>query len=85
MNLQIRHPKARSLARRLADLREVSMTQAVVDALEADLARREKPQDVLESIRRIQDRLRALSKPGGRMMTKEEIDDMWGHPPDELG
>ena len=85
MNLQIRHPKARSLARRLANLRDVSMTQAVVEALEADLARRERADDIVESIGKFQERLRRMSRPGGRMMTKEEIDEMWGHPPDEIG
>jgi antitoxin VapB len=84
--LQIRHPKARELARRIAARDGISMTDAVVRALEKDAA--EPPSgrpSLVDDLRRIQDELRAMSKPGGYMMTKEDIDDMWGHPPDEKG
>ena len=83
MNLQIRHPKARQLARRIADLRRVSMTEAVVDALAADLARRENRESVAETVTRLHEELRRIGKPGGRDLTKEELDELWGHPPDE--
>ena len=83
MNLQIRHPKARQLARRIADLRRVSMTEAVVDALAADLARRENRESVAETVTRLHEELRRIGKRGGRDLTKEELDELWGHPPDE--
>lgn len=85
MNLQIRHPRARQLARRIADLRRVSMTEAVVDALEADLARRQGRESVAETASRLHEQLRRLGKSGGRDLTKEELDDLWGHPPDDPG
>ena len=39
MNLQIRHPRARELARQLAEKRKLTMTEAVIEALEAELER----------------------------------------------
>ncbi len=39
MNLQIRDPRARDLAKRIAQRRHVSMTDAVIDALEAEYRR----------------------------------------------
>lgn len=80
MNLQIRDPRARKLARRVAERDGTSMTAAVVKALEAEAAR---PRETLvESIERIQEELLRISRPGGRALAKEEIDEMWGHPPD---
>ncbi len=68
MNLQIRDPRARELARRIAQRRHISMTEAVVEALEAEY-------------RRVSaDELVVLANPGGQDMTKDEIDAMWGHP-----
>ena len=84
MNLQIRDPRARKLASRLAQLRRVSMTEAVVDALEAEVARRESRETLEETIERAHAELFRLGEPRGHVMTKEEIDDMWGHPPDDV-
>ena len=39
MNLQIRDPRARELARQLAEKRKISMTEAVIEALESELQR----------------------------------------------
>nr|WP_245276136.1 type II toxin-antitoxin system VapB family antitoxin [Mesorhizobium sp. LNHC220B00] len=39
MNLQIRDPRARELAQRLAAKRKISMTEAVIEALESELKR----------------------------------------------
>lgn len=39
MNLQIRDPRARELAKRIAQRRHISMTDAVVEALEAEYRR----------------------------------------------
>ncbi len=81
MNLQIRHPRAHDLARQLAERKKISMTDAVIGALEEELRRtEEKEQLPLEArVRAIVDELHALAKPGGRDMTKGEIDEMWGH------
>jgi len=79
MNLQIRDPKARQLAKELADERGVTMSQAVVQALEAELKRIEKKKSQQLDVNDLVKELRALGKPGGRDMTKDEIDAMWGH------
>lgn len=78
MNLQIRNPRARELAEQLAEKRKVSMTEAVIDALEAEL-QRQKTTPLAERVARIVEDLHKKGKPGGRDMTKDEIDTMWGH------
>jgi antitoxin VapB len=81
MNLQIRDPRAYELARKLAEKRKITMTEAVIEALEAQLGE--------EKARRTQDplverhaafakRLKALGTGEERDMTKNEIDEMWG-------
>ncbi|MGN6551833.1 MAG: type II toxin-antitoxin system VapB family antitoxin [Pararhizobium sp.] len=79
MNLQIRNPRARELARELARKRNVSVTDAVIGALEAELARVREEKPLAERVRPIVDRLLKEAKPGGRDLTKDEIDAMWGH------
>ncbi|WP_292642396.1 type II toxin-antitoxin system VapB family antitoxin [Mesorhizobium sp.] len=39
LNLRIRNPRARELARQLAAKRKISMTRAVIEALECELKR----------------------------------------------
>lgn len=80
MNLQIRDPRARDLARRIARRRHISMTEAVVEALEAEYRRVSAQLPLAERLDAIADELAALAQPGGRDMTKEEVDAMWGHP-----
>lgn len=79
MNLQIRDPRARALAKRIAERRKISMTEAVVDALDAELRRLSATTPLAERLGEIADALARLAKPGGREMTKDEIDAMWGH------
>ena len=80
MNLQIRDPRARELARRIAERRHISMTEAVVEALEAEYRRVSGQQSLAERLGAIANELAALAKPGGRDMTKDEVDSLWGHP-----
>jgi antitoxin VapB len=82
MNLQIRHPRVRALARHVADRDGISLTDAVLKALEAEAARPVVRETVKESAERIHKQL-FQGRTSGRTMTKEEIDDMWGHPPDD--
>ena len=77
MNLQIRDPRSHQLARRLAEMRRISMTEAVIAALEAQLKQVRWP--LAERLSAISSDLRAKSGKGGREMSKEEIDAMWGH------
>ncbi|NMG38680.1 transcriptional regulator [Chelativorans sp. ZYF759] len=79
MNLQIRHPRAHALARELAAKRKISMTEAVIAALEAELHREAGRTPLAERARTIASELRARSKGEGRDMTRDEIDAMWGH------
>lgn len=79
MNLQIRNPRAHELARELAKKRNISITDAVITALESELSRTKEEKPLKERVRPIVDRLLKEAKPGGRDLTKEEIDAMWGH------
>jgi hypothetical protein len=54
------------------------MTQAVVEALEGALAREERP--LAERIAEIaRDAARMGDRAHGRVVTKEEMDKLWGH------
>jgi len=77
MNLQIRDPRAHKLARELAAERKVSLTEAVIDALEAELRRARTP--LAKRLALIADTLQAQATKGGRDLSREEIDEMWGH------
>lgn len=79
MTLQIRDDRARQLARKLAAKRQVSMTEAVIQALEGELRREAEKEPLATRLQRIASDLAAQARPGGRAMTKQEIDDMWGH------
>jgi antitoxin VapB len=79
MHLQIRDPQARTLARKIAQHRHVSMTQAVVQALETEYRRVAAQQPLAVRLNAIADELAAQAKPGGRELTKEEINALWGH------
>lgn len=79
MNLQIRDPRARELARKLAEKRRVSMTEAVIGALEAELRRERAGEPLSARLAAISTRLKAQAQGVGRQVTKQEIDEMWGH------
>lgn len=79
MTLQIRDDRARALARQLADRRKVTMTEAVIQALEAELRREAETVPLAERVARIAGELEAAAGPNRRTMTKDEIDAMWGH------
>lgn len=79
MTLQIRDDRARTLARQLAERRNVTMTEAVIQALEAELRREAERVPLAERVARIAAELEAAAGPDRRTMTKAEIDAMWGH------
>jgi len=79
MNLQIRDPRARDLARQLAEKRKISMTEAVIEALESELQREREQIPLADRLAAISNDLRAKAGSGGRDLTKDEIDEMWGH------
>ena len=77
MNLHIRDARAIALAEKLAEQKGVSVDEAVVGALEAQL--NEQSETLAEFGNRLAEELKARGKPGGRDLTKEEIDQLWGH------
>lgn len=79
MNLQIRNPRAYELARKLAKKRKISMTDAVIEALAAELERENARQPLAERLAAMANELKAKTGKGGREMSKDEIDAMWGH------
>jgi hypothetical protein len=76
--LHIRDERAAKLARRLADRNGVSMTEAVIRALEAALARGERP--LPERLAEIAAAARRLADPRRqRAAGKRDVDTLWGH------
>ncbi|RWQ87783.1 MAG: transcriptional regulator [Mesorhizobium sp.] len=79
MNLQIRDPRARELARELAAKRKISMTEAVIEALESELKRESGRIPLAARLAAIANDFKAKAGQGGRAVNKDEIDEMWGH------
>ncbi|HQS19431.1 type II toxin-antitoxin system VapB family antitoxin, partial [Reyranella sp.] len=77
--LQIRDERARMLAEQLAARRKVTMTEAVIQALEGELTREKDKEPLASRLKQIATALAAEAQPGGREMTKDEVDAMWGH------
>jgi antitoxin VapB len=79
MALHIRGERAAKLARRLADRRGISMTDAVIDALEAALARGERP--LAERLAELASDAKRLADPRRqRTAGKRDIESLWGNP-----
>ncbi|MTW17944.1 transcriptional regulator [Rhodoplanes serenus] len=77
MALHIRDARAGLLARELAERRGVTMTQAVIDALEVALAREGRP--LAERLRDIAREAARLGDPHrARPVDEREVDDLWG-------
>lgn len=79
MPLNIRDPRAHELAKRLAVKRKTTITQVIVTALENELHREREAQPLRDRLDGIARQLRSERGSSGRDMTKDEIDDMWGH------
>jgi antitoxin VapB len=79
MPLNIRHPRAAELARELADRRGTTMTEAIINALESALRQDRKAGALAERFAAIARELAKTGRPGGRDLSKDEIDAMWGH------
>jgi antitoxin VapB len=78
MALHIRDSRAGRLAKQLAARKGITMTRAVVEALEGALAREERP--LRERIADIANELDRLGNRGrGRAVGKREIDALWGN------
>lgn len=75
--LNIRNPKAHALASKLASLRKVSITDAVVAALEAELKREQAQTPLAARLEALADRGLAKAGKGGREVGEEERDALW--------
>lgn len=81
MGMNIKSDKAQRLARQLADETGQSMTAAVEQALEAELARLHRERDVAERKRRIREILDSLPPPPpGVTSDHSDLYDEWGLP-----
>ena len=76
--LQIRDERARALAEQLAAQRKVTMTEAVIQALESELTREKDKEPLASRLKRIAVALAAEGQSRGRVMTRDEIDSAWG-------
>ena len=75
--LNIRNPQARALAHELAELRKLSITDAVVGALEAEIRRERARLPLEDRLAALADRALAKAGPNGREVSEDERDAMW--------
>jgi len=79
MTLQIRDDRARVLAQKLAHKRKITLTQAVIQALEGELHREATGEPLSRRLDVIALDLASQAGPARRIPSKDEIDAMWGH------
>ena len=75
--LNIRNPKAHALASKLASLRKVSITDAVLAALEAELKREQAQIPLAQRLEALADRALARAGKDGREVGEDERDALW--------
>jgi antitoxin VapB len=78
MGISIRDPEVGELARELARLRKTNMTEAIAHALRSELKRERDKRPLVDRLEDLANETMAMAKPGGHVMTKEEIDELWG-------
>ncbi len=78
MGICIRNPEVGELARKLARLRKTNMTEAIAHALRSELKRLRDKRPLAERLEDLANETMAMARPGGHVMTKEEIDELWG-------
>jgi len=81
MGISIRDPEVGELARELARLRKTNMTEAIAHALRAELAREHErdKRPLRERLEELARETMAMAGPNPREVTKEELDELWGH------
>jgi antitoxin VapB len=72
--LNIRNPRAVELAGRLAGYRRTSMTNAVIEALEAAVAREQESIPLSDQLLAIAKEAQKLAGPNRHKMTKDDYD-----------
>ncbi len=78
MGISIRDPEVGELARELARLRKTNMTEAIAHALRSELKRERGKRPLEERLEDLANETVAMARPGGHVMTKDEIDELWG-------
>lgn len=79
MTISIRDPRVGELARELARLRKTNMTEAIGHALRNELKRERDKRPLNERLGELARRLESEAGPNPRDVTKEELDELWGH------
>ena len=74
MGISIRDPEVGELAQ----LRKTSMTEAIAHALRGELKRLRDQRQLAERLEELARETMAMARPGRHVMTKEEIDELWG-------
>jgi hypothetical protein len=78
VGISIRNPEVGELARELARLRKTNMTEAIGHALRSELKRERDKRPLEERLEDLANETVAMARPGGHVMTKDEIDELWG-------
>lgn len=78
MAFHVKDPATDRAVRRLAKLRGATLTETIRDAVEAEYARARGRAPLAERLRRIQDEVALLSKPGGKPADKAFFDELSG-------
>jgi hypothetical protein len=78
MGISIRDPEVGELARELARLRKTNMTEAIAHALRSELKRERDKRPLEERLEDLANETVAMARPGGHVMTKDEVDELWG-------
>jgi hypothetical protein len=78
MGISIRDPEVGELARELARVRKTNMTEAIGHALRSELKRERDKRPLEERLEDLANETVAMARPGGHVMTKDEIDELWG-------
>lgn len=76
--LNVRDPRAADLARTLARLRGQTMTEATIFALETAIEQERTQSPLPERLAALAKRAQAMRNPGGRDITKADLDALWG-------
>ena len=79
MGISIRDPEVGELARELAELRKTNMTEAIAYALRSELKRERDKRPLEERLEELADEIAARLARIARAVTKDEIDELWGH------
>jgi hypothetical protein len=78
MGISIRDPEVGGGRLWAANLRKTNMTEAIAHALRSELERERAKSPLVERLGKLADETLAMGRPGGHVMTKDEIDDLWG-------